>query len=57
MSTKDIIDDVGFITFTREFKYLEFIISCDLDDNPDISLRIKKANENLLGFRTCRYKC
>ena len=44
-STKDIIDDFGFITLTREFKYLGSIISYNVDDYSDISLRIKKANQ------------
>ena len=41
-STNDIIDDFGFTTFTKEFKDLESVISYDLDDYSDISLRIKK---------------
>ena len=45
MSTKDIKDDFGFITFTRVFKYLGSMISYELDDYSDISLRIKKANQ------------
>ena len=62
MSTIDIKDDFGFITFTREFTYLGSMVSYDLDDFSDISLRIKKANQAMgalifLGFRTCRYKC
>ena len=44
-STKYIIDDFGFITLTREFKYLGSIISYNVDDYSDISLRIKKANQ------------
>ena len=40
MSTKDIIDDFGFITFAREFKYLGSVISYDLDDSSGICLRI-----------------
>ena len=43
MSTKDIEDDFGFISFTREFTYLGSVISYDLDDFSDISLRIKKS--------------
>ena len=42
MCTKEIIDDFGFITFTKEFKYLGSVISYDLDEYSDISLRIKK---------------
>ena len=45
MSTKDIKDDFGFITFIRVFKYFESMISYKLDDYSDISLRIKKANQ------------
>ena len=45
MSTKDIKGDFGFITFTREFTYLGSVISYDLDDFSDISLRIKKATQ------------
>ena len=41
-STNDIIDDFGFTTFTKEFKDLESVISYDLDNYSDISLRIKK---------------
>ena len=41
MSTND-IDDFGFTTFTKEFKDLESVISYDLDEYSDISLRIKK---------------
>ena len=40
MSTKDIIDDFGFITFARDFKYLGSVISYDLDDSSGICLRI-----------------
>ena len=47
MSTNDIIDDFGFITFTKEFEYLGTVISYDLDDNLYISLRIKKANQSM----------
>ena len=62
MSTKDIKDYFDFITFIREFTYLGSMVSYDLDDFSDISLRIKKANQAMgalifLGFRTCRYKC
>ena len=58
MSTKDIKDDFGFITFTRVFKYFGYMITYDLDDYSDISLRIKKSYpiygcfEIVLGFRT-----
>ena len=50
MSTKDIKDDFGFITFTREFKYLRSMITYDLDDYSDISLRIKNKLSNLWVF-------
>ena len=50
MSTKDIKDDFGFITFTREFKYLRSVITYDLDDYSDISLRIKNKLSNLWVF-------
>ena len=45
MSTIDIKDDFGFITFTREFTYLGSMFSYNLDDFSDIILRIKKANQ------------
>ena len=32
MCTKEIIDDFGFITFTKEFKYLGSVISYEFDD-------------------------
>ena len=52
MSTKDIKDNFGFITFTRVFKYLGSMISYELDDYSDISLRIKKANQ-AMGALKC----
>ena len=45
MCTKYIKDNFGFIWFTREFTYLGSVISYDLDDFSDISLRIKKATQ------------
>ena len=58
MSTKDIIDDFVFITFTKEFMYLGSVISYDLGDYSAISLRIKKSNQTMGAyffrkFRTC----
>ena len=44
MYTKKVIGDFGFISFTKEFKYLESIVSYDFDDYTDISFRIKKAS-------------
>ena len=44
MSIKDIKADFGFIVFIRKFKYLGSVISYNLDDYSDISLRIKKVN-------------
>ena len=41
MYTKNIIGDFGFISFTKEFKYLGSVVSYDLDDYADISFRIK----------------
>ena len=52
LSTKDIIDDFGIITFTKEFKYLESVILYDLDDYSDISLRILKSNQ-AMGALIC----
>ena len=52
MSTKDIKDDFGFITFSREFTYLGYVISYDLDAYSDISLRIKKSNQ-AIGALNC----
>ena len=45
MSTKDIIEDFVFITYTKEFTYLGSVISSDLDDYSDISLRIKNLTK------------
>ena len=52
MCTKYIKDNFGFIWFTREFTYLGSVISYDLDDFSDISLRIKKANQ-AIGVLDC----
>ena len=52
MSTKEIKDDFGFITFTREFTYLGSVISYDLDAFSDISVRIKKYNQ-AIGALNC----
>ena len=45
MCTKDIKDSFGFISFTRDFTYLESVISYDLDDFFDISICTKKSNQ------------
>ena len=37
---KNVIDYFGFITFTKEFKYLRYMILDDLDDYSDISFKI-----------------
>ena len=60
--TEDIIGDFGFISFTKEFTYLSFIVSYDLDDYPDITSRIKKISQAMgalhifLGLRSCGYQ-
>ena len=46
--TEDIIlDKDGFITFTKYFKYLGSFISFILNDDYDITERIKKANQRM----------
>ena len=45
--TKDIIGAFGFISFTKEFRYLSSIVSYDLDDYADISFRIEKVSQAL----------
>ena len=41
--TKDIISDFSFISFTKGFRYLGFILSYDLADYADIIFRIKQV--------------
>ena len=48
--TKKIIGYFGFISFTKEFKYLGSVVSFDRDDYADISFRIKKANQAMGAF-------
>ena len=44
MNTINIIDDFGFTSFTKECKYLGYVDSYNLDDNADISFRVKKTS-------------
>ena len=48
--TKKIIGYFGFISFTKEFKYLGSVVSFDRDDYADISFRIKKSNQAMGAF-------
>ena len=48
--TEDIIGDFGFISFTKEFTYLGYIVSYDLDDYADITSRIRKASQAIVAL-------
>ena len=48
--TEDIIGDFGFISFTKEFTYLGYIVAYDLDDYADITSRIRKASQAIVAL-------
>ena len=47
-----IIGDFRFITFTKEFRYSNYVISYDLDDYANIlTSEYKKANQAMVGLK------
>ena len=51
--TKDIVNDFGFISFTKSFKYLGSWISYDFDDRYNIESRIKITNQVMGAISFC----